>query len=94
VDSKIQQEQLDEAPVTLQEIGIMKLQFHKVLGGVYHHRIDYPATRHLTELKPSMEEVSPEPGRAGGDPTAVRVTSSDSEASSDVGKPAAIDDDA
>ena len=94
VDSKIQQEQLDEAPVTLQEIGIMKLQFHKVLGGVYHHRIDYPATRHLTELEPSMEEVSPEPGRAGADPTAVGVTSSDSEASSDAGKPAAIDDDA
>ena len=66
VESKIQQGQLDEAPVTLQEIGIMKLQFHKVLGGVYHHRIDYPATRHLT----------------------------DSEASSEVSEPAAVDDDA
>ena len=66
VESKIQQGQLDEAPVTLQEIGIIKLQFHKVLGGVYHHRIDYPATRHLT----------------------------DSEASSEVSEPAAVDDDA
>ena len=59
VESKIQQGQLDEAPVTLQEIGIMKLQFHKVLGGVYHHRIDYPATRHLTDSEASSEVREP-----------------------------------
>lgn len=49
VDGKIADGQLDEAPLTLQEIARIKEQFGKVLGGVYHHRIDYPQTRHLTE---------------------------------------------
>jgi cyclic-di-AMP phosphodiesterase PgpH len=48
VDGKIQAGQLDEAPLTLREVGIIKAQFEKVLAGLYHHRIDYPATRHLT----------------------------------------------
>jgi cyclic-di-AMP phosphodiesterase PgpH len=48
VDGKIQDGQMDEAPLTLREIGVIKRQFEKVLGGLYHHRIDYPATRHLT----------------------------------------------
>ena len=59
VDSKIQHGQLEEAPVTLQEIGIIKSQFNKVLGGLYHHRIDYPQTRHLTELAPAAEKAGP-----------------------------------
>ncbi len=49
VSAKIEQGQLDEAPLTLREIGIIKEQFRKVLAGAYHQRIDYPATRHLTE---------------------------------------------
>jgi len=28
---------------------LIKEQFIKVLSGIYHHRIDYPQTRHLTE---------------------------------------------
>jgi hypothetical protein len=49
VDDRIRRGQLDEAPLTLGEIGVIKSQFQKVLAGLYHHRIDYPATRHLTE---------------------------------------------
>jgi putative nucleotidyltransferase with HDIG domain len=49
VDAKIADHQLDDAPLTLREIAQIKDQFAKVLGGVYHHRIDYPQTRHLTE---------------------------------------------
>jgi len=49
VADKIRQHQLDEAPLTLRELGTIRAQFQKVLSGVYHHRIDYPATRHLTE---------------------------------------------
>jgi cyclic-di-AMP phosphodiesterase PgpH len=49
VDGKIADGQLDEAPLNLKEIARIKEQFAKVLGGVYHHRIDYPHTRHLTE---------------------------------------------
>jgi membrane-associated HD superfamily phosphohydrolase len=59
VDSKIRHGQLEEAPVTLQEIEIIKLQFNKVLSGLYHHRIDYPQTRHLTELAPTTEKAGP-----------------------------------
>jgi len=55
VDGKIQAGQLDEAPLTLREIGIVKRQFQKVLAGVYHHRIDYPNTRHLTQAEGPTE---------------------------------------
>jgi putative nucleotidyltransferase with HDIG domain len=48
VESKIAHHQLDDAPLTLQELSRIKEQFAKVLSGVYHHRIDYPQTRHLT----------------------------------------------
>jgi putative nucleotidyltransferase with HDIG domain len=48
VETKIADAQLDEAPLTLAEIALIKDQFVKVLSGVYHHRIDYPQTRHLT----------------------------------------------
>ena len=49
VDAKIADGQLDEAPLTLREVRQIKEQFIKVLSGIYHHRIDYPQTRHLTE---------------------------------------------
>ncbi len=92
VDSKIQQGQLDEAPVTLQEIGLIKAQFHKVLGGVYHQRIDYPATRHLTASVPSVEEDPPDEVAARA-PRAVGVTLPESEVSQEMGEPAPAADD-
>lgn len=51
VDSKIRDGQLSESPLTLREVKLIQEQFVKVLGGMYHHRLDYPATRHLTEVK-------------------------------------------
>ncbi len=51
VEGKIDAGQLDEAPLTLKEIAALKEQFAKILGGMYHQRIDYPATRHLTESR-------------------------------------------
>jgi cyclic-di-AMP phosphodiesterase PgpH len=42
VEGKIAQGQLDEAPLTLREISIIKDQFTTVLSGMYHHRLDYP----------------------------------------------------
>jgi membrane-associated HD superfamily phosphohydrolase len=59
VDDKIRQGQLDESPLTLREIGKIKDQFHKVMMSVYHHRIDYPATRHLTESPSAASPSSP-----------------------------------
>ncbi len=76
VDAKISHGQLDDAPLTLREVTRIKSQFVKVLSGVYHHRIDYPETKHLTKAPdPGGEEgaggggMSPAgeaPGAGGG----------------------------
>jgi len=49
VESKIADGQLDEAPLTLREIALVKDQFVSVLSGVVHRRIEYPETKHLTD---------------------------------------------
>jgi putative nucleotidyltransferase with HDIG domain len=45
VGAKIDARQLDEAPLTLRELALIKAQFANVLTGMYHQRIDYPPTR-------------------------------------------------
>jgi hypothetical protein len=63
VETKIADGQLDEAPLTLRELAQIRDQFVKVLSGVYHHRIDYPQTRHLTESpRRGSDGVGPAPG--------------------------------
>lgn len=42
VDGKLSHGQLDESPLTFQDIARIKEQLTKVLSGMYHHRIDYP----------------------------------------------------
>jgi len=49
VQGKIDIGQLDEAPLTLREIATIEEQFTKILSGVLHRRIEYPATKHLTD---------------------------------------------
>ena len=49
VESKISDGQLDEAPLTLREIALVKDQFVSVLSGAVHRRIEYPETKHLTD---------------------------------------------
>jgi len=66
VDAKIVDHQLDDAPLTLGEIGMIKDQFSKVLSGVYHHRIDYPQTKHLTD-SPSHANGEGEDKTDGGE---------------------------
>ncbi len=58
VDGKINDHQLDEAPLTLSEIAQIREQFLKVLCGMHHQRIDYPATKHLTEAQDEDESPS------------------------------------
>lgn len=60
VEGKLRDGQLDEAPLTLREIAVLKATFVKVLSGIYHHRIDYPATKHLTDApqKPREEDAA------------------------------------
>jgi hypothetical protein len=51
VASKITDGQLDESPLTLREIAEVKEQFVKILSGASHRRIEYPATKHLTDAE-------------------------------------------
>jgi cyclic-di-AMP phosphodiesterase PgpH len=67
VAGKIQDGQLDEAPLSLREIRLIKEQFLKVLTGVHHQRIDYPATRHLTDAPSRGAAAAPAPPGGPGD---------------------------
>ena len=58
VKGKIDQGQLDEAPLTLRELTKVKEKFASVLSGMYHQRIDYPPKGE----EPPMERA---PERAG-----------------------------
>ena len=69
VEGKIRDGQLSEAPLTLREISIIQEQFVKVVSGMFHQRIDYPETKHLTDtpegdpkVDPAPEEPAPESG--------------------------------
>jgi membrane-associated HD superfamily phosphohydrolase len=42
VRQRLEQGQLREAPITLRQLSVVKQQFARVLGGMYHARIEYP----------------------------------------------------
>jgi membrane-associated HD superfamily phosphohydrolase len=42
VRAKLASGQLDEAPITLQQVELVKEEFLRMLTGMYHGRIDYP----------------------------------------------------
>lgn len=65
VQSKIDSGQLDEAPLTLREIASIEEQFAKILGGVLHRRIEYPATKHLTDSVEGEGETTTQPPAGG-----------------------------
>jgi membrane-associated HD superfamily phosphohydrolase len=44
VKQRMDQGQLRDAPLTLKQIAIVKDEFTRVLTGMYHNRIDYPAS--------------------------------------------------
>jgi putative nucleotidyltransferase with HDIG domain len=52
IEGKIADGQLDEAPLTLREIALVKDQFVSILSGLHHRRIEYPGTKHLTDAEP------------------------------------------
>jgi membrane-associated HD superfamily phosphohydrolase len=43
VDAKLASGQLDEAPLTLRDLDVVKDTFSRVLAGVHHPRVGYPA---------------------------------------------------
>lgn len=64
VGAKVAQGQLDETPLTLNELTRIKEQLASVLAGMYHHRIDYPSTRETTAAPAEPEAVAVPPGPA------------------------------
>jgi cyclic-di-AMP phosphodiesterase PgpH len=81
VDGKINDGQLDEAPLTMRDIVRIKEQFTSVLTGMYHHRIDYPPARTGNGPGgPGTPELAGDArgtgyadgGRSGGDAATVR----------------------
>lgn len=42
VERRIEAGQLDQCPLTLRDLDVIKGEFARVLTGLYHHRIDYP----------------------------------------------------
>jgi putative nucleotidyltransferase with HDIG domain len=50
VNERVQSAQLDECPLTLRDIAIIKASFVKTLQGIYHPRVDYPQA-----LQPRVE---------------------------------------
>jgi len=55
IEGKIADGQLDEAPLTLREIALVKDQFVSILSGLHHRRIEYPGTKHLTDAEAEDE---------------------------------------
>jgi len=43
VRQRIEQGQLQDAPLTLRQLDTIREQFTRVLVGMYHNRIEYPA---------------------------------------------------
>jgi putative nucleotidyltransferase with HDIG domain len=62
VEGKIRDGQLSDSPLTLKEIATIQEAFAKVIGGMYHHRLDYPATKHITD---APKPVGADGGRGG-----------------------------
>lgn len=70
VDSRVAEGQLDEAPLTFAQVSLVKEQFAKVLEAMYHRRIDYPETAHISKARDDGEAAADEPSEAAanGDP--------------------------
>jgi membrane-associated HD superfamily phosphohydrolase len=51
VRQRLEQGQLRDAPLTLRQLTVVKREFARVLGGMYHGRVDYPTPA------PSIEAV-------------------------------------
>ncbi len=60
VNQKIADGQLDQSPLTLREIDLVKDSLANVLTGMYHHRIDYP-TPAPPQPSPAEGDAAPEP---------------------------------
>jgi putative nucleotidyltransferase with HDIG domain len=49
VQQRLEQGQLREAPITLRQLSLVKREFARVLGGMYHARVEYPKSPAASE---------------------------------------------
>jgi cyclic-di-AMP phosphodiesterase PgpH len=63
VGQKIAEGQLDQSPLTLREIDVIKETLASVLTGMYHHRIDYPAPQ-VAPAPPTADPLPASPAPA------------------------------
>jgi cyclic-di-AMP phosphodiesterase PgpH len=60
VQGKIEAGQLDETPLTMKELTVIKAELTTILAGMYHQRIDYPSSRGRTDPA-TRDPEAPEP---------------------------------
>jgi len=67
--------QLEECDLTLKDLHLIARSFNRVLGGIFHNRIDYPEPVHIVrekkpEAEPARENPDREPPAESEDPEA------------------------
>jgi cyclic-di-AMP phosphodiesterase PgpH len=66
VNQKVAEGQLDQSPLTLRELDLIKESLANVLTGMYHHRIEYPSASTSPSTRPPAPPPAPaEPARVG-----------------------------
>jgi putative nucleotidyltransferase with HDIG domain len=64
VNMRIEENQLDQCPLTLRDLEIAKAEFARVLIGMYHQRIEYPSGVHAAAPAPAEPDAGSEAGAA------------------------------
>ena len=64
VTARIEENQLDQCPLTLRDLEIAKAEFARVLIGMYHQRIEYPSGVHAVAPAPAEPDAGSEAGAA------------------------------
>jgi len=60
--------QLDECELTLKDLHYISRSFHRILAGIFHHRIEYPERHENLDQEPMPETEDPFPnGQKNGD---------------------------
>src|SRR2546430_16766778 len=75
VRTKLASGQLDDAPLTLQQIDVVKSEFIRVLSGMYHNRIDYPESSGglRKDWQPTPQAPAPLAGACPPGPPSARL---------------------
>ena len=59
IQAKFLDGQLEECDLTLKDLSVIEDSYRRVILGIYHQRIDYPAPRGTPALQPGQQAISP-----------------------------------